>query len=106
MCRHSATRFDARLRRMGYDILPIQTPWVAEKIGREIAENPKEMLLLTPDGKLFGGADAYLQMARQFWWTRWLVPIGNFRPVHFVLEKIYQWIARHRHGISDRCGLK
>src|SRR5260221_13608745 len=63
------------------------------------------MRLLLPDGRLYGGADALLQIARRYWWAWPLYLLGHPPGAKLLLRAIYRRIARNRYCLSDICGI-
>ena len=104
-CSAGIRRVANLLHHLGYATLPLQTPWVAEKIGASAAFAPQELALLTPNGQLLNGIDAYLFIAEKIWWARPLARIARIRPIYNLLHRTYRWIADHRQQISATCRL-
>jgi predicted DCC family thiol-disulfide oxidoreductase YuxK len=63
------------------------------------------MKLLTADGRLFGGADAIVQITRSIWWAWPFYAIAQLPGIKKSLRTIYIRIARNRHCFSGRCRL-
>src|SRR5438093_4027277 len=68
-CVRLARRFQGALARRRLELMPLQTPWVRARLGLADSELLAEMRLLRADGKVFGGADALLEIGRRFWWA-------------------------------------
>jgi predicted DCC family thiol-disulfide oxidoreductase YuxK len=64
-----------------------------------------DVRVLTPDGKLISGADAYLHVARHIWWTWPCYAVFSLPGFHWLLQQTYRWINRHRYRLSDTCTL-
>jgi hypothetical protein len=61
------------------------------------------MKLVTRNGHLLGGPAALAEIARHIVWAR---PIAWMWQVHFCrpfIERLYTWIATHRHCLSGTC---
>src|SRR5207244_5312858 len=58
------------LRRARFRAAPLQETWVRERLGLPAAELLQEMRVLTPEGRLLGGAGARVYLARFIWWAR------------------------------------
>lgn len=56
-----------------------------------------EMIVLTPDGRVLGGADAGIHLACTVWWLRPLAAVAACPPMINMLRTAYHWLARHRH---------
>jgi predicted DCC family thiol-disulfide oxidoreductase YuxK len=102
-CSNLARGFRRRLETLGYQSIPMQTPWVVQQIGA--GTNPGEILLLLPDGKLLGGVDAILEIARQIPWARPLAWVAQRCFLLRILRRLYRGFANHRGRISSICRL-
>lgn len=61
------------------------------------------MKLHLGDGRLLGGADAAIVLARYIWWLWpvWLLAqLPGMRP---VIRRVYRTVAKHRHCLGDTC---
>jgi predicted DCC family thiol-disulfide oxidoreductase YuxK len=103
LCTRLAHRCGPLLKRYGFALLPLQTPWVRESLAKCDADLLSEMRLLTPQGVIYGGADALAALARQIWWARPLYWLARLPLVRAALQKAYAWIARHRSCLGGRC---
>lgn len=103
ICKGFVTRFGPALRRRGFGCIPLQTPWVRERL--DLAENElmREMRVLDPEGKVIGGASAVLLLARTFWWLFPLVWFGRLPGGHKVLDDLYRWGAARRYCLNGAC---
>jgi predicted DCC family thiol-disulfide oxidoreductase YuxK len=105
-CIRIADRLRPPLARRHLALLPLQTPWVRDALGLTEAELLSEMRLLNRQGEVFGGADAMLEISRQFWWTWPLRQVSRVPQVRHLLHRAYQWVARNRHCLSGTCQIK
>lgn len=103
LCVRLARMVEARLRRHGCELLPLQTPWVMERLGLRHGDPLEEMKLLAPDGTVAGGADAVLELARFIWWLRPLKWLAWLPRGKRVLVAGYRWIARNRYCGNHSC---
>ena len=104
-CTTLARRFRALLAAHRFELIPLQTPWVRQKLALTNEELLAEMRLVTRDGKVYGGADAVLEISRHFWWARPLSLAGRAPAVRKLLRLGYRWIARHRHCGRGTCSI-
>lgn len=105
-CRHClrfAKYFRGALTRRRFALAPLQEPWVRKRLGLAEAELLTEMRLLKLNGRVVGGADALLEIARQFWWAWPLQQLGRIPVVMTLFRAGYRWIARHRHCAGGVC---
>jgi len=64
-----------------------------------------DILVLTPNGNLKSGADAYLFVARQIWWAWLFYALFSLPGLNWILWRGYRWFNRNRYRISRRCPL-
>jgi predicted DCC family thiol-disulfide oxidoreductase YuxK len=105
-CTALARRFQPLLATRHVELLPLQTPGLAERLHLSPPELLKEMRVLRPDGHCIGGADAVLEIARDFWWAWPLRQLGRIPPITHILRAIYRWIARNRSCAADNCEIE
>src|SRR5260221_653805 len=103
LCAGTVARFGPVLRRRHFELAPLQTPWVRERLGLKAGEMPDEMKLLAEDGRIYGGAEALLQMARLIWWARPLYALAQIPGGTVLFRAIYRQIAASRHCLNGAC---
>lgn len=103
LCSNMAWRFKNALRLRHFELLPLQTPWVRQKLQMTNDEIRKEMRLLKSDGQAIGGADALLEISRYFWWAWPVRQIGCIPVVRGWMRFGYQWVADHRRCAGGSC---
>jgi len=86
-CTRLATRVAPLLHRHGFELAPLQTPWAMKLLGRGRGNTWTEMLLLTPERAIYGGADALLELTKWIWWARPLL-VG---PLFLVRLHVSAW---------------
>ena len=102
MCRAAADRFRRPLDVRGFQLVPYQTPWVAERTGQSLDALAKDMCLLTADETLLRGIDAHAYLARTFWWARPFAALVRIPGLRQVLQLVYRLIASNRVHVT-RC---
>lgn len=105
LCVGLAGRSAALLASQGFELLPLQTPWVETQLRLDREQLLTEMRLLLPDGRFFGGADAVLEISRSFWWAWPLHAMGRIETLRTILHAGYAWLARHRSCVRGVCGI-
>jgi predicted DCC family thiol-disulfide oxidoreductase YuxK len=105
-CTALARRFQPLLASRHFALLPLQTPRVAEWLHLSKSELLKEMRVLRPNGISFGGADALLEIARDFWWAWPLRQLGRVPAIRNILRAGYRWIARNRSCVDGTCEIR
>jgi predicted DCC family thiol-disulfide oxidoreductase YuxK len=106
LCIASAKKFAPLLHRHGFDFAPLQTRWVQERLGLKPDELLAEMKLLTDEGKVFGGADAVLQIARKIWWAWPLFVLAQIPGAKNLFRAIYRRVAANRHCLGVACAVQ
>lgn len=71
-------------------------------------QTPSESLLddirvLTSEGEVMSGADAYLYVTRRIWWAWPFYAIFSLPGFYWVLWRGYRWFNRNRYRISRHC---
>lgn len=102
-CARLAQRLKRVLAEHGFELLPLQTPWVCEQPALAEPQLVSEMRLLLPDGRIFGGADAVVEISRYYWWAWPLRQVLRVPPGIALLRAGYRWIARHRVCANGAC---
>lgn len=64
-----------------------------------------DILILTGDGRLESGADAYLFVARRIWWAWPFYGVFSLPGFNWVLWQSYRWFNHNRYRISRHCPL-
>jgi predicted DCC family thiol-disulfide oxidoreductase YuxK len=64
-----------------------------------------DIRVLTPDGNLKSGADAYLFVARRIWWAWPFYALFSIPGFNWILWRGYKWFNRNRYRISRHCRL-
>ncbi|HEV2691820.1 MAG TPA: DCC1-like thiol-disulfide oxidoreductase family protein [Verrucomicrobiae bacterium] len=87
------------------EVLPLQTPWVRERLALPEAKLLAEVKLLQADGAVFGGAEAVMEICRQHWLTRPVYWLGKIPVLAKILHAGYRWVARNRHCVGGACAV-
>jgi predicted DCC family thiol-disulfide oxidoreductase YuxK len=102
MCVWTMRRNAAFLRRLGYRYRPLQDiEFQQSNLG-----DSRELLVLTPDNRLVGGADALIHILSGLPFARGIVQILRHPRIIPHLRRAYRWVADHRYRISQVCLLK
>lgn len=102
-CTGSVRRFARIFSRIQFVPVPFQNPFAQRKLNLPENFEPAEMVVLTPDGKQSGGANAVAQIARRIWWAWPLFVLAQVPGIHFIFTVIYRRIAARRHCLGGSC---
>jgi predicted DCC family thiol-disulfide oxidoreductase YuxK len=91
------------MRRQQLGVAPLQDPRVISLLGVSANELLLAVRYLAPDGKQHSGAEALVQLAREFWWARLLVWLAAVPGLMRILHSAYDWMARHRQCHAEVC---
>lgn len=92
--------------RLGFDAATLQEPWVVRTLNKAQEERLSQMWMLTPQGILLGGIDAWLYFARRVWWGFPLRVIAALPAGKRVLQHCYLWLAARRYCIAGVCNTR
>lgn len=104
-CRRWADRGHDMLSRRGLHLAPLQSAWVRIRLGMKEGEPLTEMKLLLAGGRVFGGADALIQIARFIWWAWPFYLLAQSPGVKPSLRVIYRNIAQNRQCLAGNCSV-
>ena len=83
----------------GVKFVPLQTGWVRRRLNLPEEELLGEMRVLTPYGKVLGGADAHGYLWSLVWWL-WPLWLASKMPgIHWLIDTGYRWVAAHRYQL-------
>ncbi len=105
-CRRSLRMIMPALRQAGFEAVPLQEPWVARRLAIPADRLMDEMRVLTPDGRLVGGADAFVYLARFIPWLWPLRLVARVPGAMPLLRRGYRWIAARRRCQTDACPVR
>jgi predicted DCC family thiol-disulfide oxidoreductase YuxK len=105
VCSRWVPSWGPTLQRLGLAVAPLQSPWVAERMGVPPSELLSDIRLLRPDGRLISGAEVYRFIMRRLWWTYPLYLLSTVPGLRSLFDWGYRTFARHRMKISASCGL-
>jgi predicted DCC family thiol-disulfide oxidoreductase YuxK len=88
-------------RRFG--VAPLQDSRVTALLDLSGAELLREIRVLLPDDRHYGGAGAIVALAGKVWWARPLVWLSRMPGVMKLLNAGYRQVAARRHCASVAC---
>ena len=98
MCRDMMRRFEKTFTARGFTFVPIQSEM-------KPGDQAEKMRVRTNDGRVFGGADAVLFLARFVWWGWPLRLFAKIPSAKKLLRQIYREIAARRTCDNGACQL-
>ena len=101
-CTSLARWLEPALLRRGFHCAALQEPWVAIVLGLPREELLTELRVRTATGKVFGGADALIQVARHIWWAWPVYALAQIPSPRDLFHAAYRWLAARRHCASFR----
>jgi predicted DCC family thiol-disulfide oxidoreductase YuxK len=105
-CRAWIPFWAGTLRRRGFDVAPLQSAWVRERLRVDDDGLLDDLLLLRDDGTIVRGADVYRYVARRIWWAVPLYVLSVTPGLRQVFDAGYRAFARNRYHFSRSCGLQ
>jgi predicted DCC family thiol-disulfide oxidoreductase YuxK len=105
ICRRWIPFWERTLRRRGFEVAPLQSPWVAEKLHIDPFRLTEDVRLLLPDGRHIQGADVYRYAMKRIWWAYPLYLFSVLPLMRHAFDRGYRTFARHRHQVSRLCRL-
>jgi predicted DCC family thiol-disulfide oxidoreductase YuxK len=105
-CTHIARWVTPILARRQFAVAPLQDPRVAALLGLMPQQLLLEIKFLGPDGRVSGGADAIVALAREFWWAQPFVWVAKAPFVLKAMRSAYRWVAARRHCHSEACQIE
>jgi predicted DCC family thiol-disulfide oxidoreductase YuxK len=105
ICTSLARRFRLTLERRGFGLAALQDPRVQALLDLPPQDLLREMCVATADGKIYGGAEAIVYLARQIWWAWPLYAAAKLPGVPRILDACYRWFAYHRTSASGFCSV-
>ena len=106
VCSRSVPFWSKTLEKRGFEIAPLQSPWVREKLALAEDELIEDLRLLLADGKQIQGADAYRYVLRRIWWAYPIYLFSILPLCRQVFDWAYRKFASNRHRFSRACGVQ
>jgi predicted DCC family thiol-disulfide oxidoreductase YuxK len=102
LCRTCVLRLDNVLRDHGFEIAPLESPWVSRRLNLPDKELLTDVRLLLPDGRQVVGADAYRYIMGHIGWLYPLYLLSLAGPMRRIFDAAYRAIAARRRCIPCR----
>ena len=93
------------VRRRGFDVTPLQAPWVRGRVEFAPEQLLDDLRLLHVDGTVTEGADVYRFVMRRIWWAYPAYCLSTLPILRGVFDRTYAAFKRNRYRVSRSCGL-
>jgi predicted DCC family thiol-disulfide oxidoreductase YuxK len=93
------------VRRRGFGIKDLQSASAEGSLDIPAENLLDDIRVLTAQGELHSGADAYLYVARRVWWAWPLYALFSLPGFRWLLHMGYRWFNQNRYRISRACPL-
>ncbi len=103
LCTGWADRFGPCLRRNGFNLAALQTPWVEDRLHIPKEKLLDEMRVITEANQVLGGANAILYILKSIWYTRPLYALSLLPGVTPLLHRAYRTLAARRNCLNGAC---
>ena len=104
LCTRAARRFEHLLDRHAFRLVPLQAPGASALLGVREDHLLDEMRVRLRDGRVFGGADAMVEIARRIWWAWPVWAVSRVPGVLPPMRAVYRAIAARRTCTAGVCG--
>jgi uncharacterized protein YqjF (DUF2071 family)/predicted DCC family thiol-disulfide oxidoreductase YuxK len=104
-CSWMSKKLRRRIERAGFSIAAIQSAWVHDVVPIPEARLADDIRVITPEGLLLSGADAYIYGFKK---VLWLAPVGillGLPGFRWLTWRGYKLFSRTRLFVSKVCGL-
>ena len=103
VCLKMKRLFGALFAKRGFHWEMLQADWVGPATGLTEAELMEEMLVITGEGEVIGGVDAWIYLARFVWWMYPFYLVSRIPVMHTLFERFYRAFAANRHCVGGAC---
>ncbi|MGH9711390.1 MAG: thiol-disulfide oxidoreductase DCC family protein [Candidatus Acidiferrales bacterium] len=91
------------IERRGFALKDLQTAAVDGTLQTSAENLLDDIRVLTSNGEVKSGADAYLHVTRRIWWAWPFYAVFSLPGLNWVLWRGYRWFNRNRYRISRQC---
>jgi predicted DCC family thiol-disulfide oxidoreductase YuxK len=102
-CRRWVPFWEGTLRKCGFEIAPLQSDWVREKLRLNENDLLQDLRLLLANGEQIQGADTYRYAMKRIWWA-YPIYLFSIAPLgRNIFDWSYKKFATHRYKVSSAC---
>jgi predicted DCC family thiol-disulfide oxidoreductase YuxK len=94
------------LRKRGFEVAPLQTPWVRERLHLTESSLLEDIRLLLADGSQVRGPEVYRYFLKRIWWTYPLYLLSLIPGLRGLFNWSYRTFAKNRFRFSKACGVQ
>ena len=91
------------LRGIGLDVAPLQTPWVAERLGLAPDQLVNDIRIVFAEGGNLAGPAVYRYAMKRIWWSYPLYLVTLLPGLREGFDRAYRGFADHRMHFSKAC---
>ena len=91
------------IAKRGFALQDLQSAWAEGRLAMKKENLLDDIRVLTRNGDLINGADAYLYVTRRIWWAWPFYAIFSLPGFRWILWEGYRWFARNRYCASGQC---
>ena len=106
VCHRTVPFFGGTLRKLGFEIAPLQDAWVQERIGARAGDPMNYMRLLFADGREVLGPDVYRYFMKRVWWSYPIYLLSVLPVLRSMFDWAYRTFAANRYRVAKACGLR
>jgi len=93
------------LAKRGFALMDLQSAWKDGSLSVGKEQLLDDIRVLTIDGALISGANAYLFVMRRIWWAWPNYALFCLPGFHQIFQAGYRWFNRNRYRVSRHCPL-
>jgi predicted DCC family thiol-disulfide oxidoreductase YuxK len=94
------------LRKRGFEVAPLQTAWVRERLALSEDSLLEDVRLLLADGSQVRGAEVYRFFLKRIWWAYPIFLLSLIPGLRQMFNWSYRTFAKNRFRFSKACGVQ
>lgn len=97
--------WEKTIGKRGFALRDLQSAWEDGSFKTTKENLLNDIVVLTVDGHMESGANAYLYVARRIWWAWPFYAIFSLPGFNWILWRGCRWFNRNRYRVSRHCRL-
>ena len=106
LCVGIVNRFGRIWSQRGFRWIPLQDRFWSDRLGIPAGKIPDEMKLMTPEGQILSGADAWVFLVGRIHGFQPLTPLLRLPGLRRLTLWAYDWISTNRYCLGGTCTTK